>query len=81
MRSTTAVRPSTSVRDSVSNVELLGFDLADVCELAARVEPYVRQTAAGSGASCSLSGCSSPRCNGRRRGGYIDRRQIPAADV
>jgi len=42
--------------------ELLGVDLATVRELAATVEPYIRADGTGSGASCSLSGSSGPRC-------------------
>jgi hypothetical protein len=41
--------------------ELLGVDLATICEAAANVEPYLAPTAPGPGASCSLSGSFGPR--------------------
>jgi hypothetical protein len=69
MRSMTAVRPSTSVRDSLSNAELLGVDLADVCELAARVEPYVRADGSRIWSLMQLERLLRPEVYGRRRGG------------
>jgi hypothetical protein len=61
--------------------ELLGVDLATVCELAANIEPYVRADGGKCGASCGLSGSSAPRRMAGAGGGYVDRRQIPAAEA
>ena len=60
--------------------ELLGVDLATVCELAAKVEPYIR----ADGRIWSLMQLERqlrPEAYGRRRGGYLDRRRIPAIDA
>ena len=61
--------------------ELLGVDLAIVGELAANVEPYVRADGSGIWSLMQLERQLRPEAYGRRRGGYLDRRQTPAADA
>ena len=61
--------------------ELLGVDLASVCELAASVEPYVRADGTRIWSLMQLERQLRPEAYGRRRGGYLDRRQTPAADA
>ena len=61
--------------------ELLGVDLATVGELAANVEPYVRADGSGIWSLMQLERQLRPEAYGRRRGGYLDRRQTPAADA
>lgn len=61
--------------------ELLGVDLATIREAAANVEPYVRADDTSIWSLMLLERQLRPEAFGRRRGGYIDRRRIPAADV
>ena len=61
--------------------ELLGVDLATVRELAARVEPYLRADGTRIWSLMQLERQLRPEAYGRRRGGYVDRRQTPAADA
>jgi hypothetical protein len=61
--------------------ELLGVDLATVCELAAGVEPYVRADGTKVWSLMLLERQLRPERFGRRRGGYLDRRQAPAAEA
>jgi hypothetical protein len=61
--------------------ELLGVDLATVGELAAKVEPYVRADGTRVWSLMQLERQLRPEAYGRRRGGYLDRRQTPAADA
>jgi hypothetical protein len=60
--------------------QLLGVDLATVGELAANVEPYVRADGTRIWSLMQLERQLRPEAFGRRRGGYLDRRQTPAAD-
>jgi hypothetical protein len=59
--------------------ELLGFDLARICELAANVEPYLRADGTRIWSLMQLERQLRPEAYGRRRGGYLDRRRTPAA--
>jgi hypothetical protein len=59
--------------------ELLGVDLATVRELAANVEPYIRADGSRIWSLMQLERQLRPEAYGRRRGGYLDRRQTPAA--
>jgi hypothetical protein len=61
--------------------ELLGVDLAAVRELAAKVEPYVRADGTSIWSFMQLERQLRPEAYGRRRGGYLDRRQAPATDA
>ena len=61
--------------------ELLGVDLAIVCELAANVEPYIRADGTRIWSLMQLERQLRPEAYGRRRGGYLDRRQAPATDA
>jgi hypothetical protein len=61
--------------------ELLGVDLATVRELAAKVEPYIRTDGTKIWSLMQLERQLRPEAYGRRRGGYLDRRRIPAADA
>ena len=61
--------------------ELLGVDLATVRELAAKVEPYVRADGTRIWSLMQLERQLRPETYRRRRGGYLDRRRIPAADI
>jgi hypothetical protein len=61
--------------------ELLGVDLATVCELAAKVEPYLHADGTRIWSLMQLERQLRPKAYGRRRGGYLDRRRIPAADA
>ena len=61
--------------------ELLGVDLATVRELAARVEPYLRADGTRIWSLMQLERQLRPEAYQRRRGGYLDRRRIPAADA
>ena len=54
---------------------LLGVDLAAVCELAAKVEPYVRADGTRIWSLMQLERQLRPEAYGRRRGGYLDRRR------
>ena len=55
--------------------ELLGVDLAAVRELAAKLEPYVRPDGTRIWSLMQLERLLRPEAYGRRRGGYVDRRQ------
>jgi hypothetical protein len=61
--------------------ELLGVDLATVSELAAKVEPYVRADGTRIWSLMLLERQLRPEAYGRRRGGYLDRRQNQAAEA
>jgi hypothetical protein len=61
--------------------ELLDVDLATVCELAAKVEPYVRADGTRTWSLMQLERQLRPEAYGRRRGGYLDRRHTPAAET
>jgi hypothetical protein len=61
--------------------ELLGVDLATVHELAANVEPYVCADGTRIWSLMQLDRQLRPEAYRRRRGGYLDRRRIPAADA
>ena len=61
--------------------QLLGVDLATVRELAAKVEPYIRADGASIWSLMQLERQLRPEAYGRRRGGYLDRRRIPAANA
>jgi hypothetical protein len=60
--------------------ELLSVDLATLHKLAANVEPYVRADGTRIWSLMQLERQLRPEAYGRRRGGYLDRRQTPAAD-
>jgi hypothetical protein len=55
--------------------ELLGVDLATVRELATKVEPYLRADGTSIWSFVELERQLRPEAYGRRRGGYLDRRQ------
>ena len=59
--------------------ELLGVDLVSLLEAAARVEPYIRADGTRVWSLMQLERQLRPEAYRRRRGGYLDRRQIPAA--
>jgi hypothetical protein len=59
--------------------ELLGTDLATVRELAAKVEPYIRADGTRIWSLAQLERQLRLEAYGWRRGGYLDRRRIPAA--
>jgi hypothetical protein len=61
--------------------ELLGVDLARVHEAAATIEPYIRADGTRIWSLMQLERQLRPEAYHRRRGGYLDRRQIPAADT
>jgi hypothetical protein len=61
--------------------ELLGVDLATVRKLAAKVEPYVRADGTRIWSLMQLERQLRPEAYGRRRGGYLDRRQTPAIEA
>jgi hypothetical protein len=61
--------------------ELLGVDLAAVRELAAKVEPYLRADGTRIWSLMQLERQLRPEAYGRRCGGYLDRRRIPAANT
>jgi hypothetical protein len=60
--------------------ELLGVDLATLRELAANVEPYIRVDGARIWSLMLLERQLRPEAYARRRGGYVDRRRVQAAD-
>jgi hypothetical protein len=60
--------------------ELLGVDLATVGELAGKVEPYIRADGIRIWSLTQLERQLRPEVYGRRRGGYLDRRQTPATE-
>jgi len=53
----------------------LGIDLATVRELAAKLEPYVRADGTRIWSLMQVERQLRPEAYGRRRGGYVDRRQ------
>ena len=55
--------------------ELLGVDLVTVRELATKLEPYVRADGTRIWSLMQLERQLRPEAYGRRRGGYVDRRQ------
>ena len=55
--------------------ELLGVDLATIRELAATLEPYLRDDGTRIWSLMQLERQLRPEAYGRRRGGYVDRRQ------
>ena len=61
--------------------ELLDVDFATVRELAGKVEPYIRADGTRIWSLMQLERQLRPEAYGRRRGGYLDRRRIPAADA
>ena len=61
--------------------ELLGVDLVSLLEAAARVEPHVRADGTRIWSLMQLERQLRPEAYRRRRGGYLDRRQIPTADT
>jgi hypothetical protein len=61
--------------------ELLGVDLATVRELAAKVKPYIRTDGTRIWSLMQLERQLRPEACRRRRGGYLDRRRIPAVDA
>jgi hypothetical protein len=61
--------------------QLLGLDLATVRELATKVEPYLRADATRVWSLMQLERQLRPEAYGWRRGGYLDRRQTPAAEA
>src|SRR4029453_9479176 len=60
--------------------ELLGVDLATIHEAAANVEPYLRADGTRIWSLMQHERQPRPEAYGRRRGGYLDRRQTPVAD-
>jgi len=61
--------------------ELLGVDLATICELAANIEPYIRADGTRVWSLMQLERRLRPEAYRRRRGGYLDRRRTRAADA
>jgi hypothetical protein len=61
--------------------ELLGVDLVRVHEAAANIEPYLRADGTRIWSLMQLERQLRPEAYRRRRGGYLDRRRIPAADA
>jgi hypothetical protein len=55
--------------------ELLGIDLAILHELAANIAPYLRADGTRSWSLMQLERHLRPQAYGRRRGGYLERRQ------
>jgi hypothetical protein len=60
--------------------ELLGVDLASLSQAAAKVEPYIRADGTRIWSLTQLERELRPEAYRRRRGGYLDRRRIPAAE-
>jgi hypothetical protein len=60
--------------------ELLGVDLASLREAAAEVDPYIRADGTRIWSLMQLERQLRPEAYRRRRGGYLDRRRIPATD-
>ena len=60
--------------------ELLGVDLATIREAAATIEPYRRVDGTRIWSLMQLERQLRPEAYGRRRGGYLDRRQTNSAD-
>jgi len=61
--------------------ELLGVNLATIRELAANIEPYLCADGTRIWSFVQLERQIRPEAYGRRRGGYLDRRQAPATDA
>jgi hypothetical protein len=61
--------------------ELLGVDLATVCELAANIEPYLHADGTRIWSLMQLERQLRPEAYRRRRGGYLDRRRTPTGDA
>ena len=61
--------------------ERRGGDLATIQEAAATVEPYLRADGTRIWSLMQLERQLRPEAYGRRRGGYLDRRQTPVADA
>jgi hypothetical protein len=61
--------------------ELLGVDLATICEFAANIEPYIRADGTRVWSLMQLERRLRPEAYRRRRGGYLDRRRTRAADA
>jgi uncharacterized protein len=61
--------------------ELLGVDLTTIQEAAANVEPYVRADGTRIWSLMQFERQFRPEVYGRRRGGYLDRRQAPATNA
>jgi hypothetical protein len=55
-------------------------DLVRLHEAAAKVEPYIRADGTRIWSLTQLERQLRPEAYRRRRGGYLDRRRIPAAD-
>jgi hypothetical protein len=58
--------------------QLLGVDLTTIREVAANVEPYLRADGTRIWSLMQLERQLRPEAYRRRRGGYLDRRRIPA---
>lgn len=58
--------------------QLLGVDLATICEAAANIEPYLRADGTRVWSLMHLERQLRPQAYGRRRGGYLDRRRSSA---
>jgi hypothetical protein len=61
--------------------ELLGIDLATICEAAANVEPYLRADGTRIWSLMQLERELRPEVYRRRRGGYLDRRGTQGVDT
>jgi hypothetical protein len=61
--------------------ELLGIDLATARKAAANLEPSIRADGTRIWSLMQLERQLRPEAYSRRRGGYLDRRRIPAADA
>ena len=61
--------------------ELVGVDLATIGKLAAVVQPYPRADGTRIWSLMQLEHQLHPEAYRRRRGGYLDRRQVPATDT
>ena len=61
--------------------QLLGVDVATIQAVAANVEPYICADGTRIWSLMQLERQLRPEAYGRRRGGYLDRRRIPATDA
>ena len=61
--------------------QLLGIDLATICEAAANVEPYICADGTRIWSLMQLERQLRPAAYHRRRGGYLDRRRTRSADA
>ena len=68
-------------RPIAAPLELLGVDVATLSEAAVNVEPYLRADGTRIWSLMQLERQLRPEAYRRRRGGYLDRRRIPAADA